>query len=771
VTSAGSLLLTAALALASLVAGRVFVGGFGADLLRRFGPAGAAGSLVLGAAVLTLLSIGLSGAGFPTRDIVPLVPVLLLVPFALAWRRQRLDALRPRGRAREWLALGLPTALTALVAQLPVLRTGGFAIGNDTYTYSAFSEWLQRHGFSEACGLDPFSPVTGIPWLWQSQHYDLGIAHLLALVQAAARAEVVTLVYPSTAAFGMVLVAAALFLVGRTVLRLGSAAAASAALVFAVVPHPLYWGHHNGFLQQTYALAVILLGLVLLTHAARPQRLCPGNAVLVAIPFVFLLIVYLPLFPALAFVAALATVHGVRRARRRGNVRALLAFVGGVTAVFLLLGLRDLVGVVLRLRNFMTDAAGGHVPFGVLEFFQFAMGVRVLAPGWSSVQAAPWTLLNRALAPLYLGLALYGLGLALRRERSRGLGALAALFGLTILYYGVAVSDPWKHTRGHSWNVFKLCQWSFPVVVLLAVLGLRALLRWLGPGRRRVASSLALVLPLCLFAAHWDWSERLGLTMREIFPGEAPLRSLPALKERFQALPPGTLLVVGRPANMNRWLAAYTGLLAYPRAIVGNWVDSASISNHPVGGDALHEQALARLGDDRVVPLVAGFVSFDGEGTEPLGGGYVRLRRPISPLAVHVVNPSGLGTDRASGRPRFTIGEGRTKIVVLSPEALRADLVLTLRPYPGRPGTRLVAYVAGGDYSHRSVRLASEGAPLAVIPLSGETTLRVPLALTQGLSTVVLVVDEGRGTLDARERVTVVGLSLEPSPSAATAGD
>ena len=92
--------------------------------------------------------------------------------------------LRPRGRPRAWLALLAPVTATTVVALLPVLRTGGFAIGNDTYTYCAFSEWLQRHGFSEPCRLDPFSPVTGVPWLWQRLHYDLGIAHLLALVQA-----------------------------------------------------------------------------------------------------------------------------------------------------------------------------------------------------------------------------------------------------------------------------------------------------------------------------------------------------------------------------------------------------------------------------------------------------------------------------------------------------------------------------------------------------------------------------------------------------------
>ena len=133
------------------------------------------------------------------------------------------------------------------------------------------------------------------------------------------------------------------------------------------------------------------------------------------------------------------------------------------------------------------------------------------------------------------------------------------------------------------------------------------------------------------------------------------------------------------------------------------------------------------------------------------------------PLLVHVVNPSGLDKDDIAGRPTFSIGRGRTKIVVFSPTAGSAELGLTLRPYPGRPGTCLVAFLAGGDYTHRSVRLASQGDPIAVVPLSGGTALRVPLALPSGLSTIVLVVDEGRGVLDAREPVTVEELTLVPS--------
>jgi hypothetical protein len=59
---------------------------------------------------------------------------------------------------------------------------------------------------------------------------------------------------------------------------------------------------------------------------------------------------------------------------------------------------------------------------------------------------------------------------------------------------------------------------------------------------------------------------------------------------------------------------------------------------------------------------------------------------------------------------------------------------------------------------------------VAAVPLGGETALRIPLALPSGLSTVILVVDEGRGVLDARHPLTADGLSLEPTGAAASSG-
>ncbi len=758
-TYAVSLALLAGIGLAALVSGRLYLVAFGADFFRCFDAAAAAASLAIGAAELTLLSVTLSALGLSAPAMVPLVVALQLVPLAIGWRRGRLDALRPGGPPLAWLSLLFPVALVALLALLPLARADGYAVGNDTYTYAAFSEWLQGHAFSEPCRPEVDSPVTGIPALWQSQHYDLGIAHWLALVQAAARAPIALLVYPSTAAFGMVLVTSLVWLVARQVLRLGSLGAGATASLFAAVPHALYWGHHNGFLQQTYALALLLLALVLAVRSASPGRWHAATASLLAVPAAFLLAVYLPLLPTLVVAVAVGMAPALPKAWVRSEVRRLASFLAWSALFVLLLAGRDLVGAIAPLHGFATNLAGGHVPFDAMQFFQFGFGTRVLAPGWTNVEVGPWSVLNRALTPAYALLAAVGLAQAWRGARRRALGAVASVLLLGVAYYALLVKDPWSGHRGHTWNVFKLLQWSYPFVLLLGVAGLRRLVS--RPRSWRLPLAVAWAMPFTLVAAHWTWARQLGETMQEVLPGPSPLRDLPALKRSWQELPTGTLLLVGKPSNAGRWVGAITSLLAYPRPIVGDWTESASMGSPGAEGTALYTWLLSRLGEPRVVAVLAGFVPFQTEGVEPLGGGFARLLPGDSPVIVHVMNPAGFERDEGDSRPAFPIGEGRTKIVVLSRSEGASVLALALRPYPGRPGARLLVRVTGGDYSRRAVRLATEAAPDFAFKLAGETAYRIPLPGGRGLQTAVLTVD---GTA-ARQPLAVVGLRVSLASS------
>jgi hypothetical protein len=71
------------------------------------------------------------------------------------------------------------------------------------------------------------------------------------------------------------------------------------------------------------------------------------------------------------------------------------------------------------------------------------------------------------------------------------------------------------------------------------------------------------------------------------------------------------------------------------------------------------------------------------------------------------------------------------------------------------------------------VRQAVSGAPVLVVPLEGQTDLRIPLRLGRGLKTVVLLLDRGEGVGPQLDHVTVLGLaalSVEPSLSRSVSG-
>jgi hypothetical protein len=737
-TFSGSLLLVGAVGVASFVSGRLLTGGLGLDLLRPLTPVGAAASAVLGTALLTLGFGWLSLLGLPAPVIALVLAALHIVLLGIcAYRRAFLEVFRPRGPARAWVGLLGATLASAMVSLLPVLRTGGFSIGNDTYTYCAFSEWLQTHGFGTPCPWDPASPVTSIPFLWQQEQYPLGIAHFLALVQAGSGAPLSLLVYPAVSAWGMVLQTAALFAVARWVFRLGHAWAGGASLAFAVMAHPGYWGHHNGFLQQTCALPVLLLALAVLARGLHERRWRLSTAILLALLAAFLLNVYLPLVPALGAAGIVYAAACLERARRRGQRRRAIVHLGTVVFVVLIVGFPDLRGAVGRLFRFAGSDAGGHVAFSALQFLEFAMGLRVLGLHGTSVDVPFLSESLRLLAPVGLGLTLVGLYQACRQPRARVLAAAAIALALALAYYGLGARDPWSGLVGHTWNVFKLMQWAFPFVLLLQVAALHHLLRPRA-GAPRFAPALLLAVPLCSLWVHGAWSESLGLSMREIIRAERPLAEAGAVQRRIRELPPGTLLVVGRPVSAHRWLGPYAALLAYPRPIVGDWAESPSIGRHPEGA-GLYRDLLRRIGEAGVVPLLCGFIPFQAGGFESLGGGFARLLPSEQPLIVHVVNPGGPVEEKGPGPPRFTIEGGRTKLILYSPVEAGMELRLRVRPYPPPPeGQAMTVFLTPHDFDHRTVRSAVESGPQLVLPLDGRTELRIETSLSPGLATLVL---------------------------------
>jgi hypothetical protein len=708
------LLVLAAVLAVALMLGRAFVGAIRFRPLLRFTPLNAAASAVLGLLVATVVYAWLAAAGLRAGAIAAALPLLAL-GLGIAGRRAWPSIVRPRGPLAHWIAVGGIAATAALLGLLPVLRARSFAVDNDVHTYCALSEWLQGHGLGSPVAWDPESPVTYFPELWQRTRDPQGAAFPLALVQAAFRSPSSLTAYPPVAAAGLALAALALAFLVRRALRLSVASSLFAGWLLAFLPSSVHWGHHQGFLQQTLALPVLLASIAFLS---RPGGLLRGpwpSAALIALLLAFLLLVYLPFVPLFLAAALGPSVLVARRAARTGTGPRFLLWLTATVALAALASMGALVRAPLRIAAMTGAVPGVHIGLTAREFVDVAVGARLVGVGGGSGGL------------LLLPLALCGMPAVWRRSRTGSVLAVLALLLAALAYYALVARDPWTGATGHTWSVFKLLQWTYPLVLLLQVSGLSWLFR-----RWRSAEPLGLaalgLAALAWLPAYWSWSGELGQSLRRLLCTERPLEVLGAARQRLHALPGGPLFVVNRPADVDPWLGTYAALLAYPRPIVADW--EGSIDVRADFGAEPWRQRLRELGrEGGPVPVVLG-PGASAEGLTQLGAGFALVPN-LEPRLVQIRNPDDLRG--ADDRPPYWLGPGRTKLAVFSGAERTRELVVSLR---GRlPATVRVA-VRGPAFAGQSWRTALRAEGETTWPAAPETTL--PLVLEPGLTRIAL---------------------------------
>jgi hypothetical protein len=545
-TFTSALLLLGAIALVFTLSGRLLVGALRLRWLRLFEPTRAAASAILGTVACVVAFDRLSSVGMHAPRIVILLALGHAGLLAAVVARGELRALRPAGRALGWIGFMAALSLVSVLALLPLLRTNGYDILNDTYTYSAFSEWLQGHAFGIPELNHAAAPIPAIPVQWQQWGFPLGASYVLALVEACT--GILSLVlYPVVSAWGMLLALGGIWLVTRWVLRLSPAWAVAGACAFALLPHPGYWAHHHGFLSQTYAVPALLLVIAAMARAERGRRGCLSAVVLLAVPAAYLSAVYIPFLPLMGAATLASVAASLPRARAGPSLARWLSLHASTGAIFFLLAGLDLGPVLRGLPILATVSVGRPIPLSPFEFLSFALGTGLLATDFRLLAPSPPFHLVATAAALML--ATMGLAQVARRPRKAPFLAVLAILGALVGYYAFIARDPWSGHTGHTWSVFKAVQWVFPLTLLLQVAGAARLARW--PGGRAAVAALAAAM-LWSSATHWAWGEELGRRMRTVIMEEQPLRELPRVKRRLESLPPGTLLLLGLAGPLRR---------------------------------------------------------------------------------------------------------------------------------------------------------------------------------------------------------------------------
>jgi hypothetical protein len=504
-----------------------------------------------------------------------------------------------------------------------------------------------------------------------------------------------------------------------------------------------------GFLAQTFATPLLLTAMAHLAQILSPRRWKPGEAMLAGLLAAGLASTYPPFLPLLggAWTRWLVDRGRLKPLERWPLVRWGVMAAAIAATVVALQGV-NLPGAFAFLRGTLV---GGHVDLSPWGFVQAALG----AWFWTPFRLPPTVEFLRSahllLTPVYLWLTARGLRLLAGDSRSRPLfGCLAVLAG-AVLWYGLAARDPWTAERGHTWNLFKLTQWSFAPLGLALVHGLASLRRhpwgrWVGP--------VLLLAPITMAPVYWSFAGRLGASLEAFVGSRRALHTWGDVRQRFLQSPDVPFLAADTPAGTTVFLPTYLGLLTYPHRLSGNWEGALWIPPNPANGVDRLWSDLARSDPARneplangnaITPIVTSLRGFVTDAVVPLGGGIGLVKEPTAASVLAVLQPSD---DEPGPGGCVWIGNARAHLLVFSPGAMRARLRLTTSAgSESLPAAQRIVVASQGE-SHD-------------VQVHDDPRVDLPVLLGRGTARVEVSFPEAVARAADRHRLCVLSMKVE----------
>ncbi len=720
--------------------GRLLALVFRMRLLRRPGPETLVASAFLGTGFLVLAFGWGSHAGLPAKSCLLLVGALLAALLTCLLLRGELRELfrLPAGRvclAAVVLALGVRVGVTLL----PLLVGRIYYLYSDAMAYVAVADWLQAHGLGTPAPVDAPHPVDFVVGHLQGMNHRMGPMFLLALAKAALPGRLSVELFPVVMAWGAALNIGGVFLLGRWSFGLTRYLSAVGAFLAAAAFNSLCTSTEQGFLCQVYGTAVLAFALALLSRLLAPVHWRFGNAVLLGIALATQVSVYSELSPVLALAGLASAAWVVRRQKCSPRRRRLARFVGLVLAAVVVFGNIEVVraarGVLVMTR---LNGVGHHVAWGGADYARFAVGCYPFHI-FADPQPEEWP--HQAAVILAGASLVVGAASLIRRRRALPVAAALLVLAGLAAYFRLAARDPWTGEVGHTWNLFKICKWSFAVVSAAEAAGLALLVR-LVPWRRAALALACLALAWATLPHHVAEAKRVVEGVRRQGGTQATLPDLKRLRARVDELNPSSLYLLAAPDGP--WPRCLAGYLFYPRPFVSGWKGS--------GGPGFFEGA--GLLDDRIEAIRPDTL-FLLHGEPPFGDPKERL--PSVFTAVDGTRPLIFRVDCENGVEHWAPGgmvwlDARPAALwAFAPRAGPAVLSFHLRPGPSLPGT-----------ARRTLRFTDTSGDARDITVEADagTTVTFPVHhLPAGVSRLEIVcLDAPTAAVPGDGRVLLVGV-------------
>jgi hypothetical protein len=700
--------------------GRAIAGVANIRLLRRPTPETMAISALIGTGAWSLVFGWFSYAGLAAPQALLGWAVALAVLMIVLAKRRRLAWLALPSRPSVVLPILALFLLAATVYMLPVALGYCYSPFNDSSNYICIAQYLQRHGFGGVCLTDGSQPLHEFIRTFQDIGHRMGAMFLLAWLRAMLPRLNEFELFPAMIAWGAILNLGGVFVVCRWSFRLSRPYATLAAAITVAMANPLYFSAANGFLSQVYGTATLLAAIAVISRLSARSRWRFANAFLFALVSVTLLSMYSEIVPVLAIACLAYLLLNLWRALRTSRLARFLGFAGLTLLMILLLGNIECLRAIRNVRCMVqTNGCGWHVPFSRGAFWAFAMGAL-------PYEAMPTEIRVHVAAFLATICLFIGLGRVARQRRLIPLLATLCTFGCLAAYCRLVAHDPWTGDVGHTWNLFKICKWAFPLVATVQGAGLYRLLKF-EPRRRLV---LALGCAACVAISgpfHWRLAKTAVASVQSEFRCERPFSALRQLRQRLDALGAKHVCIHGDGV----WQRIFLLYAVYPRP----FFSSAEPCPFFQKGDLPSQPA-----DDTAMVLLGG-LPFEKEAEHfPLGVSVVMLQRPFVLSAANPNDPDGKLEHWVDGEAFEWLGTQPVKLGLWSPRAGSAVLSFVALNGPSLPGTpRRRLRVASGQRAPREIEVGDASCGLETFCNPSHTAwVSMELPVAAGLNHVEL---------------------------------
>lgn len=540
------LCLTIASAAGLTLIGRAAALTFRVDALDGNEPEHWLGCTVFGTGLVTLFCGWCSYLGMGANEYRWIVLGAAALLLFLALLRAGPLRLLPTHSTHWHLALWAILILRACLYLLPVLNKGSHLFVSDAMIYVPAADWLQWKGFGLATPQDPEQPTEQIMVVLHELSHRMGPIFLLSLFASIVPDANSFELFPVAIGLAAMLNVGAVYLICRWCFRIDQPYALSGLLAVTLFVHTLGVSTSGTFLCQVYGTAMLGTAIAVMGILREPGRWTTGNAFLVGSLVAFQMSMYSELTPVLVLVGGVWLITAMVAARRDECGRRLAQFLF-VSGTFLALManieiLRSLRSVMVMLK---INGVGFPVPWNLLEFGEFAVG----GTGFDYRFGAPFEGWKRVLCDAVPCL-LFVVGL---REIVRNSGlfvgtALVVFVGLFV-YFAYYRTDPWSGLTGHTWNLFKITKWAYPVIAAIQVAGAAILIRLIWTWR--IPSALAIaVLAVASFQNVQQHRKASKLTSRTTFTfaqQESPYDAVRRLRAQMKAM--NAPVYLARPAE------------------------------------------------------------------------------------------------------------------------------------------------------------------------------------------------------------------------------